>query len=105
MRFHLFPFRTEKLSSLTPMVLRFFRGRVGSRLLKPSCSDEQLGFFCLVPGSAGNRMGLYPLDFKRRFVPPHADNPPKSPFEKGDFEKGDFTKGNFVRDGITTNFF
>ena len=29
--FHLFPFRTEKLSSLTPMVLRFSRGRVGSR--------------------------------------------------------------------------
>ena len=35
-RFHLFPFRTEKLSSLTPMVLRFFRGRVGSRLFKTS---------------------------------------------------------------------
>ncbi len=35
MRFHLFPFRTEKLSSLTPMVLRFSRGRVGSRLFKP----------------------------------------------------------------------
>ena len=34
MRFHLFPFRTEKLSSLTPMVLRFSRGRVGSRLFK-----------------------------------------------------------------------
>ena len=34
MRFHLFPFRTEKLSSLTPMVLRFARGRVGSRLFK-----------------------------------------------------------------------
>ena len=35
MRSHLFPFRTEKLSSLTPMVLRFSRGRVGSRLFKP----------------------------------------------------------------------
>ena len=35
MRFHLFPFRTEKLSSLTPMVLRSSRGRVGSRLFKP----------------------------------------------------------------------
>ena len=34
MRFHLFPFRTEKLSSLAPMVLRFSRGRVGSRLFK-----------------------------------------------------------------------
>ena len=29
-RFHLFPFRTEKLSSVTPMVLRN-SGRVGSR--------------------------------------------------------------------------
>ena len=30
LRFHLFPFRTEKLSSVTPMVLRN-SGRVGSR--------------------------------------------------------------------------
>ena len=35
LRFHLFPFRTEKLSSVTPMVLRN-SGRVGScRFLKP----------------------------------------------------------------------
>ena len=33
-RIHLFPFRTEQLSSLTPMVLRHARGRVGSRLFK-----------------------------------------------------------------------
>ena len=45
MRFHLFPFRTEKLSSLTPMVLRFSRGRVGSRLFKVRSYD--LTFFCL----------------------------------------------------------
>ena len=44
MRFHLFPFRTEKLSSLTPMVLRFSRGRVGSRLFKVRSKD--LTFFC-----------------------------------------------------------
>ena len=43
MRFHLFPFRTEKLSSLTPMVLRFSRGRVGSRLFKPILF--RVGFF------------------------------------------------------------
>ena len=43
MRFHLFPFRTEKLSSLTPMVLRFSRGRVGSRLFKVRSLD--LTFF------------------------------------------------------------
>ena len=43
MRFHLFRFRTEKLSSLTPMVLRFSRGRVGSRLFKVRSLD--LTFF------------------------------------------------------------
>ena len=43
MRSHLFPFRTEKLSSLTPMVLRFSRGRVGSRLFKP-VPDKGAGF-------------------------------------------------------------
>ncbi len=45
MRFHLFPFRTEKLSSLTPMVLRFSRGRVGSRLFK--VRSKGLTFFCV----------------------------------------------------------
>ena len=45
MRFHLFPFRTEKLSSLTPMVLRLSRGRVGSRLFK--VRSKGLTFFCV----------------------------------------------------------
>ena len=43
-RFHLFPFRTEKLSSLTPMVLHLSCGRVGSRLFKPD-SEKESGFF------------------------------------------------------------
>ena len=47
MRSHLFPFRTEKLSSLTPMVLRFSRGRVGSRLFKVRSKD--LTFFYFPP--------------------------------------------------------
>ena len=46
MRSHLFPFRTEKLSSLTPMVLRYARGRVGSRLFKPD-PDTGSGFLFL----------------------------------------------------------
>ena len=46
MRFHLFPFRTEKLSSLTPMVLRLSRGRVGSRLFK--VRSYGLTFFCII---------------------------------------------------------
>ena len=53
MRFHLFPFRTEKLSSLTPMVLRFSRGRVGSRLFKVRSYD--LTFF-LCPARSGYRL-------------------------------------------------
>ena len=44
MRFHLFPFRTEKLSSLAPMVLRFSRGRVGSRLFKPNQTGLAFSF-------------------------------------------------------------
>ena len=42
--FHLFPFRTEKLSPVAPMVLHT-RGRVGSRLFsgKPHC-NTQCGF-------------------------------------------------------------
>ena len=45
-RFHLFPFRTEKLSSLAPMVLQC--GRVGSRLLLSRASDFErfLRLFC-----------------------------------------------------------
>ena len=48
MRFHLFPFRTEKLSSLAPMVLRFSRGRVGSRLFKPNSISGFGFFFCII---------------------------------------------------------
>ena len=45
-RSHLFPFRTEKLSSLAPMVLQC--GRVGSRLLLSGSLDYESsrGFFC-----------------------------------------------------------
>ena len=45
-RSHLFPFRTEKLSSLAPMVLQC--GRVGSRLLLSRASDFErfLRLFC-----------------------------------------------------------
>ena len=53
LRFHLFPFRTEKLSSVTPMVLRN-SGRVGSRrfLERSPCIGRCRGFlvfglFCL----------------------------------------------------------
>ena len=45
MGFHLFPFRTEKLSPLTPMVLRLSRGRVGSRLFKVRSIGSDL-FLC-----------------------------------------------------------
>ena len=61
MRFHLFPFRTEKLSSLTPMVLRLSRGRVGSRLFKV---DPILGrpFFVFVRfGWCAPQSGRLPL--------------------------------------------
>ena len=45
--FHLFPFRTEKLSLVTPMVLRN-SGRVGSRrfLRSPLIHFESRGFLC-----------------------------------------------------------
>ena len=54
LRFHLFPFRTEKLSSVTPMVLRN-SGRVGSRRFfreRSPCIGRcrgflVLGLFCL----------------------------------------------------------
>ena len=45
--FHLFPFRTEKLSPVTPMVLHT-RGRVGSRQLiskTPSRAIRRESFF------------------------------------------------------------
>ena len=52
-RFHLFPFRTEKLSFATPMVLRT-SGRVGSRRFTESLEAEMLrGFFYALPGTQG----------------------------------------------------
>ena len=45
-RSHLFPFRTEKLSSLSPMVLNF--GRVGSRRFQESISMRLTPFFVRV---------------------------------------------------------
>ena len=44
-RSHLFPFRTEKLSSLSPMVLNF--GRVGSRRFQESISLRLAPFLFL----------------------------------------------------------
>ena len=45
LRFHLFPFRTEKLSSVTPMVLRN-SGRVGSRRFQREApASEDAGAF------------------------------------------------------------
>ena len=46
--FHLFPFRTEKLSLVTPMVLRI-SGRVGSRRFtdKSSVTEMFRRIFCL----------------------------------------------------------
>ncbi|UYU55137.1 hypothetical protein KQP61_13070, partial [Bacteroides faecis] len=48
--FHLFPFRTEKLSLVTPMVLRN-SGRVGSRRFKesPPVFIDWRGFLYLYP--------------------------------------------------------
>ena len=51
LRFHLFPFRTEKLSSVTPMVLRN-SGRVGSRRFfreAPVSIERYGGFIVFVP--------------------------------------------------------
>ena len=62
MRFHLFPFRTEKLSSLTPMVLRFARGRVGSRLFKVRSNRSDL-FFVSLQKRAGSC--IFYLDLAR----------------------------------------
>ena len=54
-RFHLFPFRTEKLSFATPMVLRT-SGRVGSRRFTESLEIEiSRGFFCARKGTGNGR--------------------------------------------------
>lgn len=80
--FHLFPFRTEKLSSLTPMVLRLSRGRVGSRLFKVRSKD--LTFFVVVTscvwfcGCGGLRL----LTLKRRRAANRIDNHPKPLLER-----------------------
>lgn len=51
--FHLFPFRTEKLSSLSPMVLNF--GRVGSRRFQDPISFEVGSFFVCEPRNPASR--------------------------------------------------
>ena len=78
MRFHLFPFRTEKLSSLAPMVLRFSRGRVGSRLFKVRL--KSLTFFCLYMCRRVYRHGILFSDLKEKACYP----PPKFPACAGD---------------------
>ena len=52
--FHLFPFRTEKLSPPAPMVLHT-RGRVGSRRFHQRAFSQQIG------GS----LALYPQGYRR----------------------------------------
>ena len=82
MRFHLFPFRTEKLSSLTPMVLRLSRGRVGSRLFK--VRSKGLTFFVVVTSCVWfcGCGGLRGLTLKRRQAANHIDNHPKPLLER-----------------------
>ena len=59
-RSHLFPFRTEKLSSLAPMVLQC--GRVGSRLLLSRASDFErfLRLFCFPTVLLSYRPAFFP---------------------------------------------
>ena len=62
--YHLFPFRTEKLKPLAPMVLRLKRGRVGRR--RPQGPGGIPGlFFC--PGKGG-RPGTPPGMSRRIFL-------------------------------------
>ena len=47
-RFHLFPFRTQKLSSLVPKIVRWKRRvKIGSRRLDQNALREILGRFLL----------------------------------------------------------
>ena len=66
-RSHLFPFRTEKLSSLAPMVLQC--GRVGSRLLLSRASDFErfLRLFCFFHRfhRCSQILDLFSLEFRR----------------------------------------
>ena len=60
-RSHLFPFRTEKLSSLSPMVLNF--GRVGSRRFQGPTSLRLDPFFCLCGAMAVETLRATSLHF------------------------------------------
>ena len=60
-RSHLFPFRTEKLSSLSPMVLNF--GRVGSRRFQESISTRLTPFLCLCGAMAVETLRATSLHF------------------------------------------
>ena len=66
-RSHLFPFRTEKLSSLAPMVLQC--GRVGSRLLSISEASitKVVGAFCFSHRfhRCSQILDLFGLEFRR----------------------------------------
>ena len=79
-RFHLFPFRTEKLSSLAPMVLRFSRGRVGSRLFKPSWYFR-LGFLFVftIMGMSVFKPSRKPTGLNRRHCRHNLCYPPLNP--------------------------
>ena len=89
-RSHLFPFRTEKLSSLSPMVLNF--GRVGSRRFQESISLRLTPFFVRVraqkpaaglgqPSSTGScPPGDNRLRPSRDGVSPSATGCPRQPF-------------------------
>ena len=48
-RFHLFPFRTQKLSSLVPKIVSWKRRvKIGSRRLEQKALREISGLFCCV---------------------------------------------------------
>ena len=48
-RFHLFPFRTQKLSSLVPKIVRWKRRvKIGSRRLEQKALREISGLFCCI---------------------------------------------------------
>ena len=50
-RFHLFPFRTQKLSSLVPKIVSWKRlVKIGSRRLEQKALREISGLFCCVLG-------------------------------------------------------
>ena len=73
LRFHLFPFRTEKLSSVTPMVLRN-SGRVGScRFLKPLYSGiGYRGFLFWYPNHTHHHHATHPSLSSLHHTAPHS---------------------------------